>query len=243
MEVSKHINYTYVQVGNKVDDIRSIIELASKVSHNILFVIENGEDLTLQAQNAILKLAEEPPKNVRLVILTTDLRSLLPTTRSRGIVFGMPNLTRPNLQEYLNSKLTDNKLTPEQVSQVLELSTTFSDIDEFLKMDITEFINFCNKVISNIGKASTLNAFKISNSIQLKPQNVGYNPLQFFKGVKYLIHKNSLYKRFKVVNLLALKITNKSINHLAKSSSPQMVLDNWIIDIKKLLKQHKEEEF
>jgi DNA polymerase III delta prime subunit len=240
-EVSKRLDYNYIPVGTKIDEIREITDLASKVGGNIFFVIEQGQDLTLQAQNALLKLTEEPPMNVRFVILTTDFRSLLQTTRSRGISFGMPNLTKHHLQEYIDSR--EAKLTPEQLTQILELSSTFSDIDELLKVDINEFMSFCQKVVDNIGKASTLNAFKISNSIQLKPQNVGYNPLQFFKGVKYLIHKNSVYKRFKVVNLLGIRITNNSINLLNNSNSPQMILDNWIIQIKKMLKQNKEEQF
>lgn len=240
-EVSKRLGYTYVAVGHKIDDIRSINELALNVSGNIFFVVENGEDLTIQAQNALLKLAEEPPKNVRLVVLTSDLRTLLQTTRSRGLVFGMPIPTRPNLQQYLDMVYKD---LPQDIKEtILDISTNYSDIDEFGKIDVKEFIAFCNKVVDNIGKASTLNAFKINNSIQLKPQNVGYNPLQFFKVVKHLIYKKALYKRFKVVNLLGIKITNKSINHLYKSNSAQMVLDNWIIDIKNMLKQNKEEEF
>jgi DNA polymerase III delta prime subunit len=243
-ELAKRINYTYIPVGTKVDEIREITTLANQVSGNVLFVAEQGQDLTPQAQNALLKLTEEPPKNVRFVILTTDLRALLQTTRSRGMVFGMPVPTRANLEEYIT--LTNKTLLEEDKKTILEISSTFSDVNELLELSdtkLSEFVEFCNKVVENIGKASTLNAFKISNSIQLKPQNVGYNPLQFFKGVKYLIFKKALYKRFKLVNLLGIKITNNSINQLNNSSSPQMVLDNWIIQIKRMLKQNKEEQF
>ncbi len=48
-----------------------------------VFVIRECERLTLGAQNALLKTLEEPPECTHLILLTSALGKLLPTTRSR----------------------------------------------------------------------------------------------------------------------------------------------------------------
>ncbi len=48
-----------------------------------VFLIENGELLTTEAQNALLKVLEEPPEYVVFLILTTEKKQLLETVRSR----------------------------------------------------------------------------------------------------------------------------------------------------------------
>lgn len=46
-------------------------------------IIEHGERLRTEAQNAFLKVLEEPPEDTVLIITTTTLRALLPTILSR----------------------------------------------------------------------------------------------------------------------------------------------------------------
>jgi DNA polymerase-3 subunit delta' len=56
-------------------------------SHNFInrvAIIENGHLLTLQAQNALLKTLEEPPKGTVIIITTNHIQSLLVTIRSRS---------------------------------------------------------------------------------------------------------------------------------------------------------------
>lgn len=48
-----------------------------------VFVIENGDALTKEAQNALLKVLEEPPHYAVFLILTTAQNKLLETVRSR----------------------------------------------------------------------------------------------------------------------------------------------------------------
>lgn len=53
------------------------------VSSRRLLVIDNAQALTLPAQNAILKIAEEPPAGALLVLILRDPGALLPAVRSR----------------------------------------------------------------------------------------------------------------------------------------------------------------
>lgn len=70
-----------------VDDIRELIRLASVMPNDgdmQVFIIANAGKMRAGAQNALLKLFEEPPPTVTVFLLTETRNSLLPTLLSRG---------------------------------------------------------------------------------------------------------------------------------------------------------------
>ncbi|HOO28706.1 MAG TPA: DNA polymerase III subunit delta, partial [Lachnospiraceae bacterium] len=70
-----------------VEDIREQIvgDVAVKpyASKWKLYIIKDGEKMSVQAQNALLKTLEEPPSYVIILILTANSSMLLETIRSR----------------------------------------------------------------------------------------------------------------------------------------------------------------
>ena len=73
-----------------VDDIRNQIngDVAIKPysSPKKIYIMNEGEKMTVQAQNALLKTLEEPPEYAVIIILTTNLETLLSTILSRCVV-------------------------------------------------------------------------------------------------------------------------------------------------------------
>lgn len=53
------------------------------VSNRRVLIIDQAEELTGQAQNAILKISEEPPAHALILLLVKNYESLLPTIQSR----------------------------------------------------------------------------------------------------------------------------------------------------------------
>lgn len=92
-----------------VEDVRSQIngDIAIKPysSPYKIYIINEGEKLTDQAQNALLKTLEEPPSYAVLIILTTNLEELLPTIVSRCVVLHMKPVKDQQVKEYLKSEL------------------------------------------------------------------------------------------------------------------------------------------
>lgn len=58
-------------------------------SRHKIYIISEGEKMTVQAQNALLKTLEEPPEYGIILILTTNADALLPTILSRCVVLHM----------------------------------------------------------------------------------------------------------------------------------------------------------
>lgn len=65
------------------------------------YILEDADLLTEQAQNALLKLLEEPPKAVYFFLLCENAASLLPTVRSRVMTVRMPRLSAEEMTEAL----------------------------------------------------------------------------------------------------------------------------------------------
>lgn len=71
-----------------IDQIRDIIALSStKATSPRFFVFKNAEKIPEVSQNAILKLLEEPRENYHFSLFTTSPEALLPTIRSRSLIY------------------------------------------------------------------------------------------------------------------------------------------------------------
>lgn len=88
-----------------VDDIRSQIngDIAIKPYSGFkkIYIMNEGEKMTVQAQNALLKTLEEPPEYAVILILTTNVNSLLPTILSRCIVLNMKPVRDEQIKKFL----------------------------------------------------------------------------------------------------------------------------------------------
>jgi len=71
----------------KVDTVRDIkraVALAPGEGDRAVYILEKADTMTVAAQNALLKVFEEPPKGTTFLLLTEKREALLPTVRSRG---------------------------------------------------------------------------------------------------------------------------------------------------------------
>lgn len=71
-------------------ELKNFLWQKPNVSGKRLAVINNAENLTPQAQNAILKIAEEPPENAMIILIVNQPDNILPPLLSRlqKIYFG-----------------------------------------------------------------------------------------------------------------------------------------------------------
>jgi len=73
-----------------------------------IVVIDNADTMNRNAQNAILKILEEPPKNALLILVCHRLGAMIPTIRSRCRVIDFEPLTTKNFETLLNKEYGSN---------------------------------------------------------------------------------------------------------------------------------------
>lgn len=92
-----------------VDDIRGQInnDVAIKPysSPYKIYIINEAEKMTQQAQNALLKTLEEPPEYAVILLLTANVNALLPTILSRCVVLNMKPVADSQVKAFLMKEL------------------------------------------------------------------------------------------------------------------------------------------
>ena len=92
-----------------VDDIRTQVnnDVAIKPysSRYKVYIINEAEKMTPQAQNAILKTLEEPPEYAVILLLVSNVNTLLPTILSRCVLLNMKPVRDALVKKYLMEEM------------------------------------------------------------------------------------------------------------------------------------------
>lgn len=92
-----------------VDDVRGQINndmgIKPYSSPYKIYIMNEAEKMTPQAQNALLKTLEEPPAYGIIFLLTTNVNSMLQTILSRCVVLNMKPVRDEVMREYLMTQL------------------------------------------------------------------------------------------------------------------------------------------
>lgn len=131
--------------GESSISVKQIRELTTGIYMNPfqfskkIYLIKDAEKMTPGAQNALLKVFEEPPRYAVILLVTNALPALLPTILSRGIKIHCPDLTPKELKEYYEKN--GLPVPSEEVLQRANGSVTqallFSDSEEYREMRAT----------------------------------------------------------------------------------------------------------
>ncbi len=100
----KVIGFIDDKVTIGVDQIREIKEDMATFPGELsvkVYIIENAESLTVQAQNSFLLSLEEPPEYVRFFLICESANSLLETVRSRAPSLRMSRLGFDEVEDYV----------------------------------------------------------------------------------------------------------------------------------------------
>ncbi|MEW4411774.1 DNA polymerase III subunit delta' [Clostridium sp. AN503] len=200
-----------------VDDIREQINDTIMVrpysSYYKIYIVDEAEKMTQQAQNALLKTIEEPPSYAIIILLTTNQEAFLPTILSRCVQLKL----KPLKDFVVKSYLTESMQVPEADAEVyaafargnLGKAISIASSEDFkllhqevlhlLKhvkdMDISELLDYIRKL-----KEDNLDIYECLDFMQLWYRDV------------------LLYKVTKDMNLLIFKDEYKMINELSKNS-------------------------
>ena len=110
-----------------IRNIRSDAYIKPNEAAKKVYILLNCEKMLMPAQNAFLKILEEPPENVIFILTAVSAASLLQTVRSRSRILSLYPPTVGDAAEFLRKRFPDK--------------------------DITEIQNAAKNCIGNIGNA------------------------------------------------------------------------------------------
>lgn len=138
-----------------VDDVRNIIDEVNKKPYEgnkKVLILYKCDKLTVQAQNALLKTIEEPPKGVYLILLSDSLETILDTIQSRCQVYKLTPLSKEEILNYIEYKYS--KLDLEDKQSALAYSTGVpGKVDKFINDEkLKKLRNICIDLFEDILK-------------------------------------------------------------------------------------------
>ena len=238
-----------------VEDIRAQInnDIAIKPysSPRKIYIMNEAEKMTVQAQNALLKTLEEPPEYAVILLLTTNVEALLPTILSRCVVLNMKPVADELVKKYLMEELQipDYKAkicvafargnigkakmlaSSEEFDNIREEAVTLLKyIDE---MEISEITAAIKKILE----------YKIDVNDYLDILAVWYRDVLLFKAtndVNHLIFKEEIQYIRKVANRSAYEGIEKIIDAMEKAKNRLNANVNFELTMELLLLTIKE---
>ncbi|MBQ8527377.1 MAG: DNA polymerase III subunit delta' [Lachnospiraceae bacterium] len=216
-----------------------------------IYIINEAEKMTVQAQNALLKTLEEPPAYAVILLLTSNLEALLPTIQSRCVVLNMKPVPDDVIKKYLmqDIHIPDYKADVCTAfargnlgkAKALAASEEFDNIKteavSLLKyirdMEITEIMSAIKKI----------NDYKIDINDYLDILSVWYRDVLLFKAtndVNHLIFKDEIQYIKKVSNQSAYEGIEIILDALEKAKARLRANVNFELTMELLLLTIKE---
>jgi len=208
-KISDYNIFTYIKV--KIADVREIkkkVSIKQGKSEKRLFVLSS--DITLDAQNALLKTLEELPDGTQVFISIRNKDSVIPTILSRckivDVGFGEDILLNSTFESEI-VKLVDDliKCKMEKKDEAIKISLLLGEKIAVLKEgDMEELIVYLRSVM--LGRL-LLEKFDVLEDVSF---------LQFLiknlNGLMPLMSKNNLNKRITINNVLLASVNRKYIS-------------------------------
>lgn len=120
--IANYYKMNYVLLDNKVDTIRQLVSNSNK-NNNCVYHFKDFDKSSPAAKAALLKIAEETPKGVKIIV-TTSAYNFLQTLISRAYVIDMAPYTIEDIKEYGNNLNVQDVLIDRLEKSYLELSPT-----------------------------------------------------------------------------------------------------------------------
>lgn len=112
-----HPDYFVINESGETIKIDQIREITSKVieqpiiSNKKVYIINDCDKMTIEAQNCLLKTLEEPPEFVVIILITSNENTILNTIKSRCMTIKFKNISNDELKEYAIEKLGYTQMT------------------------------------------------------------------------------------------------------------------------------------
>ena len=229
-DTDNHPDFTIIKPeGNslKIDQIR---ELQTKVSEKPIistkkvYLIDDSDKMTTEAQNALLKTLEEPPEFVIILLIGSNESAFLTTIRSRCMILHFQPIPDEEIKKYLSKQY-----------QIENISSTW--------------LKTCQ---GSIGKANQLNGKielyqKIEQFVQDIPQT---NLLDLWKKAEFLKEeKDQIGELLDYMNVLFLSLAKEDYRYtrgiemventkkrLKSNGNYDMSIDNLILQMKEQIR-------
>ena len=211
----------------KIEQVRNLMSKAIEkpiIGEKKVYIIDNAEEMTKEAQNCLLKTLEEPPKYMVIILIVKNESEMLTTIKSRC------------------TKVAFNKIEDNALKRYLENNLGFEKIDESRLRSFDGSIGEAIKWREKQELYSEVEAFfdKIQNMDEidlLNNQNVLYKNkddiVQILSYLNMLFYKKTKSKEPRLIAkyIKCIEIIENTKKRLNYNGNFDMCIDNMLLSI------------
>lgn len=203
----------------KIEQIREITEKVIEkpiISSKKVYIINDCDKMTKEAQNCLLKTLEEPPEFITIILISSNENIILNTIKSRCMTIKFRSIANNELKEYAK-----NVIGYESLSENL-LNSFDGSIGKAIKVkDNKEKYDSIDSLINNLEQKDIIDIF-LEGKIIYDKENI-YDILDYIIVCLYAkSNKNEKY-------LDCIKYVNKCLERLRVNSNFDMSIDDMLL--------------
>ena len=182
-----------------------------------IYISNNSEKMTKEAQNSLLKTLEEPPEYVVIILITSNENLLLNTIKSRCTRIKFNNLSNEEIESILKKKNIDvNK-------DVLELAN--GSVQKALSVvGKEENLENIKQIFTNLEKINIIDLLNKKDEV-FKDKEEVYNILNYINVALFSkVKANPKY-------ISCIKIIEETKDRLKRNSNYDMSIDNLLLKL------------
>ena len=203
-EIGNKMNLPILDITNSID-LDTIQNIYLNPNPTIYYI--NTNDISIKEQNVILKLLEEPLKNVYLFLLTENKQGLLDTVINRCQIFIFEPYLKEELQEFINPEFTE----------YINLLDTPGQIIAIQECPVQDMVNLAIKVFTKIVQANYSNVLTIPDKLCFSKEpdgNLDFKVFTYFlikicyqlycnQQIPFAVYEltNNFYKDLSIANI------------------------------------------
>ena len=192
-----------------VEDLTEINSWAIKAPFEEIekiLIINNMQDMNVVSQNKLLKIVEEPPEKLTIILISSNIDLLIPTLRSRTLQFNFKKLPDSIILDFIHEglenehqiilNLLDGSLTNLKFITQSNLSLINNCVDLIVSKDFSS-LDKLNELMEELAKEtntffllysiSNLINFRVSSLVSNNNLENSYNLIDFNEGLLKLL--------------------------------------------------------
>lgn len=222
-ETSNNPDFMQIESDGKVIKIEQIRNLQEKViekpiiSNKKVYIINDADLMTKEAQNCLLKTLEEPPEYVVIILIVTNESNILPTIKSRCMKIGFNKIDQKSFVQYLNGTQVNENILSMCDGSIGKWLKIKDKLDDYYKVE---------NIINQMQKLDKLEILKNSEILYKGKEDI-ISYLEFINVVLY----NSFLKNRNQKYIDSVEIVEKTKKNLLANSNYDMSIDNLLLKI------------
>lgn len=212
----------------KIEQIREMQrKIAEKpiISHHKVYIIDNADKMTPEAQNCLLKTLEEPPEYIVIILICSNENNLLSTIKSRCTRLYFDKIENSEILDYINKNESNKNIS----LNIIEFAQ--GSIGKALKLsENIETYETIEKIIEQMKSKDLIDIIKTAEQLYRSKEEIDFI-LEFINVILLKLGKQE-HKYVKCIDIV--ENTKKRIK---ANSNYDMCIDNLIFNMWETINQ------